>query len=207
MNTQDIKTQAVKFTTARNNLLLLVAFTGINVILRATGSDFYFLFSAPIPILMWFFFYGFFHTLESAAMAALVPALGAVSVYVVLWALSKKYRVFILVALILFSIEAVVLLGIIVAANVEFGFNVIIEIAFVAWILYYLVVGTIAWAKLMNVKPEDIETAQAEVATETANAATATALSELSDSVNSEKPESDSCNSENTDSYDSGSTD
>jgi len=153
-----IKAQAVKFNSARNNLLAVVAFTAINIFLLAFGVDLSFLFSAFVPQILMAII------MESSIPAGLVVALLSTAVYLLCYALSKRWRAFILVALILFSIDALIMLGfvLVVGALGEFLFNIV----FHAWILFYLIKGTVAWVKLMRVTPEDFTAIQQEVATD-----------------------------------------
>jgi len=166
LNNIDIKKYAVKFGTARSNLLLVVAFTMANVMLTAFGSDFYLLFSATVPMLALIL-------LEDAMAVGLIVAMLGVFVYFLCWLLSKRKRVFILVALILFSVDTLLFLattGIVFLLG--FGdFMIIVEIAFHGWILYYLITGTAAWAKLRGVTEEQLDDAKTAVDNEVASAA------------------------------------
>jgi len=94
------------------------------------------------------------------------------SIYVVLWILSKKFKGLIIAALVYFSIDTLILLGItgFVIVNGEFEFFIIIEIMFSAWIIYYLISGTVAWAKMRKLPiDQDNINANAEEDDETAD--------------------------------------
>ena len=156
MEIEQIKAQSLTFKRARGNLLLVVAFTAINLILMALGSDFYFLFSATIP--------SFVYTLASelgAGLVGLVIALAILALYLVCYLLSKDRRVFILVALVFFSFDTIFFAFAFYyhLASGEFEVFNLIEVAFYAWILFYLITGTRAWAKLRKVSAEDFQAA------------------------------------------------
>ncbi|MCL2356259.1 MAG: hypothetical protein FWC70_03730 [Defluviitaleaceae bacterium] len=181
MSTQELTRSAVNFKVARSNLLLVVVLTVVNIFLLAFGTEFNLLFSATIPQLITAFGVGIADEIGSGAIAviAVVIALAATSVYLICWALSKRTRIFILVALVIFSIETIVFLivtlgGLIVGL---FSFWTVIELAFHGWILYYLVIGTIAWSKLSKVTAEQIDAAQ----TQLQNMEASSALDDISD--------------------------
>ena len=160
MDNTMIKTQAVKFSRARANLLVLIAFTVINLIILLFDFNIAFLFSAFVPQLL-------FIVMEDLASAGLgmIIALLAVSVYGVCHLLSKKRRVFMLIAFILFVIDAVIMLGMMMWLG-DFS-SFIFNILFHTWILFYLFTGSVAWYKLRKVTASDLEMIQQEVAQET----------------------------------------
>lgn len=172
MDNSMIKKYAVTFGRARNNLLLVVAFTTINLILAAFESGFFFLFSATMPTIIFEFI---------GAPVGIILAFGGVLIYLICWLLAKKYRAFILVALILFSIDTIVFFILLFGVMAAFEIGYLLEIAFHAWVMFYLITGTMAWVRLMKVTPEQIKSAQAEVAKETANAEADAALKSISD--------------------------
>jgi len=147
------KAQAVRFNRARNNLLAVVAFTTINLFLIAFEMDLSFLFSAFVPQFLQVIIHD-----ELGMVAGLVVGLVSGSVYLLCYALSKRWRVFILIALILFSLDALAMLGFILYFEVfrDFLFNVV----FHAWVLFYLLTGTVAWLRLRRVAQADYQTLQ-----------------------------------------------
>ena len=145
MEHEMIKQQATKFKNARINLLLVIAFTAINLMFMIIETDLYFLFSATMPL----FFYGLF------GVPGLIIALVGIGLYLMCFILSKNMRVFILVALVIFGVDTLMFLTI--AFGVGFEISFVIDLAFHAWVLVCLVSGTIAWAKLKNVNPEYME--------------------------------------------------
>jgi len=155
----DLVTHALKFRSSRNNLIMVVVFTFVNLVLAAAGSDFSFLFTAPIPSAIMFLLVD-----VGLMWVGLVIAVALTSVYLVLSIFARKVRALILVALILFACEAgllgIVYLGLIALG--EFDLFMIIELAFCGWILYYLVIGTIAWRKLVGVPQEVLDSVYAQ---------------------------------------------
>jgi len=149
MDSDMLKKQALSFNRARNNLLGMIAFTLINLLLIAFAFDLQFFFSAFVPQILLVFLY------DISIGIGLVVALLALSVYLLCYFLSKKYRVFILIALILFLMDFLLMLGMMFLLNAfgDFIFNII----FHGWITFYLFTGTVAWVKLKNTTPEQVE--------------------------------------------------
>jgi len=149
MNSDNIKKQALNFNRSRNNLLAVIAFTLINLILLALDLDLQFLFSAFVPYMLFWLFYDISMTI------GLGIAVAALSVYLLCYFLSKRYRVFIFIALILFLLDFLLLIGmmLLLGSFAEFIFDLL----FHTWISFYLITGTIAWIKLRNTTPEQVE--------------------------------------------------
>jgi len=155
MDSTMLKIQAVKFNKARNNLLLVVGFTLINLFLIAFDVNLNFLFSAFVPQLLQIIFHG-------NVLIGLIIGLAATSVYLLCYALSKRWRVFILIALILFLADTLIMLGTMFITRMYGEF--LFDILFHAWILFYLITGTAAWIKLRHVTPDELKAIQQEVA-------------------------------------------
>lgn len=153
----------------RANLLMVLLFTLINCALIFTGSTTYFLFSAYIPYIfvgsatiltghMPDEFYGDEKPIEfypdSFLYVAIAVAVVILICYLVCWMVIKKHAFAgCLCALILFGMDSVLLLlGIVI--EMSFDLSAIIDIAFHAWVLYYLIVGLIASVKLKKLPPE-----------------------------------------------------
>jgi len=181
-NTIDVKKYAVNFSRSRANLLAVVGFTIINIFLVLFQADWQFLFSATIPTLLAAF--GVLLSYEGLGVIGLVIgavlALLGTGFYLLFYFLSKKYRVFILIAMVLFAIDTLIFLVFALAVADAGAF---IDLAFSGWVMYYLIIGTIAWAKLRNVSAEEVEAAHQSVANEEAN----TALNEISKVDSDEK--------------------
>ena len=199
MNTAHIKEQAVRFSRARNNLLLVVAITVINLVLILMETDVSFLFSATMPSILLYVDWGFLEFVnnlgEPLSMARIVVAFGITSIYLFCWIFAKKVRVLIVVAFVLFAADALLFIGVIAYYGVEFDFSLAIQVGFLLWIMYYLVMGMIAWVNLRNTSSKDVEAAQQEVSQEALNAEANTALNELS--IQDDSSNNDESNSSN----------
>ena len=172
-----IKKQSITFRRARANLLLVIALTTVNLILAAFQSEFYILFSATIPTII----YGY-SLLEGFAAIGLAIALVMVGVYLLCYLMSKKRRIFMLIALIFFAVDTLLFAYILYAAVTFEGFEIgyMIEVAFCGWIMFYLITGTIAWAKLRKVSDEEIEAVRLAVASEENKSEEKAAMDEIS---------------------------
>ena len=168
-NTVDIKKYAVNFNRARNNLLGVVGLTLLNVLLYIFNIDLYFMFSAITPGAILAFFDGIAIAAGSNILwiIGIILAIAGVGIYFVFYLLSKKYRVFILVAFIFFALDTLMLLLLMV---IFFDAGSLIDLAFHGWVWYYLILGTIAWTKLRNVTPAEAQAVLDTVEQETANA-------------------------------------
>jgi len=159
-----------KFSTARNNLILVVALTIVNIFLASGGSDLHFLFSANIPMMLFYFFYYINFAL------GIILALAATSIYAICWFHSRRNGGWIVAALKFFAIDGLFLLLLLTygGSNVSTvlevsskfcfvcNFSVIIDIAFYAWIMFYLIIGARAWHKLKAMPPDyDLDQGQA----------------------------------------------
>jgi len=75
-----------------------------------------------------------------------------------------------LVALIVFSIDSLILIYIALWA-IEYGgdYRILIDFAFHGWVMFNLIVGTIAWAKLRRVNDNEYNACLKEVEEERKN--------------------------------------
>lgn len=144
-----VKTPETTFAAARSNLLMVVAFTAVNLILTLVNADLYFLFSATVPQFILGIGYAFENT-TALAVCAVIAFLGA-GVYLLCWWLSKKHRGWMVVALILFALDTLASLGMLLLDGTMF-----IDLLFHVWVLYYLISGTVAMVKMKN-QPEQPE--------------------------------------------------
>jgi len=151
METTEIKQQVLKFEKARNNLLVVIAYSVINLILTAFDAGVIFLFSTTLPQFVFVMGRNLAIDMGSNIFATmgLVIAIILIIPYFVFWLLAKRARVLILVALILISIDSLLLLYFII--GIEFQWTYLLELAFRVWILYYLINGVMAWAKIRNI--------------------------------------------------------
>lgn len=161
---------------SRANLLMVVAFTLLNVILALVGGDVYLLFSASIPYFLVFnamflcgklpaeyydfenYIYDFYENEFLIVMT--VIAIVIIALFALFWLLSKRNTAWLIASLVLFGLDTVgmfVLFGI--------SADMILDIVFHAWVIYYLILGIVAGQKLKNLPPE--ETVAIERPTET----------------------------------------
>lgn len=142
-----------KYDSARFDLLIVIGLTILNIILLFAGSDSMMLFSASVP----YFAIVFGILLDVLPLGVLVAAVVLV-LYFVCWLLSKKHSAWITVALVLFSMDTLCLLGFYVLAEEISGIMDLL-IHFLA--LYYIVGGVIAANKLKKM-PEEVFEVEAE---------------------------------------------
>lgn len=149
-----------KYLTSRMNLLAVIVFTLLNVVFLITGSDMYFLFTAAIPyhlVIFGMLLTGRFPAemyegeeiqfLDSSFFVAMVVIAAVILLfYLLFFFLSKKHYGFLIAALVFFSFDCAYFLYMLVGS--EFDFSLIIDIAFHAWVMYYLISGVIAGRKL-----------------------------------------------------------
>lgn len=142
------KTPMTVYAAARSNLLLVIAFTAINVVLRLVSADMYFLFSASTPLAMvdiasWF---------ENTAVlvGGAIMAFVVIGLYLLCWALSKKRPGWLVTALVLFVLDTLVLLALYDISAM------ILDLLMHIWVLYYLISGTVAANKMKKMSPEEL---------------------------------------------------
>jgi hypothetical protein len=162
-----------KYLSCRTNLLLVVAFTVINLVLLVTNSDTYFLFSAFIPyffadlgMLMCGRYPAAYYEGELEGMifldnsffyAMLAIAVVLTLLYVLAWFMSSRNRVgWMIFALVFFGLDT---LGMILLGGIalETAMNLVFHVA----VLYYLIAGVVAHYKLKSLPPEENATASA----------------------------------------------
>ena len=153
-----------KFQSARTDLLLIVAFTVINIILLVTGSDSYFVFSAFIPYSIAFLgmtlcgkfpaeYYddaeGVFYLDESAFVVFIAVAVVLTLLYLLCWHMSKNFKSgWLIFGLVMISIDtAFLLLGGLAADK-------IIDLLFHVWMIVTMSMGLSANKKLKELPEE-----------------------------------------------------
>lgn len=151
---------------ARINLVLVFAFTAVNIVLLAIGNGTYFLFSASVPYFIALIgavlcgaFPPEYYTAAGVLPSELLPAhmmvgfmlvaLGIAALYLLAFLLSKKRTVWLLVALIFFAIDTV-------AMFLLFGISLdmLFDLAFHIWVIVELVLGVRA-VKQLRALPAD----------------------------------------------------
>ena len=167
-----------KYNGAKGNLLLVVAFTLINVILLITNANTYFLFSAYVPYFLvdlgMFYcgkypseFYAEYYPDMSFVSSSLFYIIIAVAFVIILlyfisWLLIKKEKNgWLVFALVFFSFDTAIM----------FLFNginssMIMDILFHAWVIYSLAIGIDAYKKLKKLDMEEAEMQNAEFSVE-----------------------------------------
>ncbi len=152
------KTAQEKYNTARVSLLLLIVLTVVNLVLFAIGSETMMLFSATVP---------YYAVIIASVLENSVILIGAVCIaavciiaYLICWIASKKNYAWLIVALVMFIIDTLGLVGISLLLG---DFSGIIDFVIHAWIIYELVSGVVNGSKLKKM-PEFrvIENAQVE---------------------------------------------
>lgn len=151
-NTAKKLTPKSKYDNARANLLLMVILTAVNVILAAAGTDYMMLFSATVPYL--FATLGTIEELSSLLVPGIVLAFLGIAVYFVCWLLSKKHYAWMIVALVLFSIDTLAMVALYVLVG---DFSGILDMLIHAWVMFYLITGAINGYKLKKQPDEEIQ--------------------------------------------------
>lgn len=155
-----------KFNSARYNLLLVVAMTAINVVLLMLGGSSYFLFSATVPYSL--AIDGMYMTgrmpedwytdwpdtvpfLDSGYMTVMmVIAFAIILVYLACFFFSKNFKSgWMIAAAVIFSLDTLYLVFI-----YGVGVDSIMDLLLHAWVLYYLISGSVYGIKLKKL-PED----------------------------------------------------
>lgn len=138
-----------KYRTARNNLLLMLILTIINIILYVVGSDTMMLFSATVP------YFGIIIGSVSGNQAFLIfcicIAAAILITYLLCWILSKDHYGWMIVALVLFIIDTLAMIGLYMMAGEISG---ILDVVIHAWVLYYLIIG-VRYGKQLKEMPEE----------------------------------------------------
>ena len=160
-----------RYNSARASILLVSILSLINVVLLAVNQDIYFPFSASFPYFMISgarFLCGMYPNEFYAEYAELtgteiitdffppavfyvVLVLGVVliAVFSLCFLLSKKKVGWMIAALVLFVLDTLYLI------STGITVDIIIDILFHAWVLYSLIAGVVASAKLKSIKDEE----------------------------------------------------
>ena len=143
-----------QFDAARSGMLAVLGFTLVNIFLVVAHADFYFLFSAYIPIELLHLLSDFNIDTFTFSYTALGigAAIIATSICGIVWYFSGKNRALVIVALVYFAID--VLLSIpwyIDSIIIDSDMFTLIEVGIAAYILYLFVMGTVAWYQLRSV--------------------------------------------------------
>ena len=159
-----------RYRSSRIDLLLVAVMTLVNIIFVITGSDTYFLFSATVPYLLSFVsalycgmlspeVYEYLEIDPATAeflpapvfYVALAIALIFTALYVLAFFLSNKGRYgWLIFALVFFIIDTLIMFG-----YYGISFDMIIDLLFHIWVLYYLIAGISAAKRFKELPPEE----------------------------------------------------
>ncbi len=158
-----------KYNSSIVNLLLVVAFSAVNIVLLVTNANTYFLFSAFIPYFVvdyGMYFCGLYpeeyyydapdiEFADKSLMAtAIAVAVVILLVYILCWYFAKKKKVSVLiVALVFFVIDTVAMLWL-----TGFSMDSIIDILMHIWVVYYLIIAIVTYYKIKKA-PDEVEEA------------------------------------------------
>jgi hypothetical protein len=147
-NSRDFLEQ--QFSTARMNLLIVVSFTVTNIVMLLGGSYTMFLFSATIPYLLTAMGMGMDMELGGSTYTTTAVIIAAVILvaYLVMWLLSKKRPGLLYVALGLFALDTVLLVGFCLLSGTLM--SELMNLGFHGWVLYILFMGARSGSKLKS---------------------------------------------------------
>lgn len=145
--------------TARNNLLVVVLFTVLNMVLLLIGSNRYFLFSATIPYYLIFFGYTFdYFTLGTYTLTGMVMALVPLIGLGLCWFMCKKDNRWMTAAAVLFGIDTAAMAAMMLwAGDLSGSF---LDIVFHGWVLVTLIAGIKAANRLKILEAQKTEDPQ-----------------------------------------------
>lgn len=144
------ETAEQKYKSARSNLLLMLAFTLVNIVLAFVKSDTMFLFSATVPYMT---AVAGAYSEDSIFLGIWVCITVIIMVlYFLCWLLSKRHYGWMVGALVLFVIDTLVMAGVYLTAQ---DFSGILDVVFHVWILYYLIIGVKNGRKLDGYAKEE----------------------------------------------------
>ena len=154
-----------KYNSSRYSLLMMLAFTAVNIIIAICGDLTYFLFSATIPYTLVIegvyltggladeyyadlpVGYEFFD--KSLLIVMVVIAAVIIGVYLLCFFMSSKKRVgWLIAATVIFSLDTLFLLG-------YYGFSSFVDIIMHGLMIYYLINGIVNGFKLKKLPEED----------------------------------------------------
>lgn len=138
-----------QYNMARNNLILMIGLTLLNVIILALGSDTMMLFSATVPYFVAGM--GIYSEIPFLMGVGIAIAVVILLVYFLCWLFSKKHYGWMIAALVLFGIDTLCMIGMYWIAQ---DFSGILDIVIHAWVMYYLIVGVRYGAQLKQLPAE-----------------------------------------------------
>ena len=137
---------------ARNNLLLLIVFTAVNLLMPLLGIDRQYFFSASFPttVYWWGDYAAADLGMPALRIGAMGIALGCVGLYLLCWLLAKKRRGFMTAALAQFGVDCLSLAGEFVIF--ELHSSMILNVLFHLWVLWGLIQGVRAASALKKLE-------------------------------------------------------
>ena len=150
-----------KYNSSISNLLIVVAFSVVNIVLLLTNANSYFLFSAFVPYYIadyGMYFCGMYPeeyyadvpdmVFEDKSFLAFTVAISAVIllIYLLCWFFAKKKKIWaVFVALVLFVLDTAAML-LISGFSADSIFDILIHV----WVIYYLITAIVTYKKLKN---------------------------------------------------------
>jgi hypothetical protein len=164
----DYELYNVKYKNARLNLLLMIVMTVVNVVILCFGSDRYFVFSATIPYfivmlgMLWTgrmpdeYYVDWENGVpfwdDSVLIVLIAIAAVIIATYLLCFLFSSKNRIgWLIAAAVFFAVDT---LGMVFLTGISA--DTILDVLFHAWVLYYLIAGTVYGIKLKKL-PEPTE--------------------------------------------------
>ncbi len=160
-----------KYNSARHNLLIVIVFTLVNMVILLTNGGTYFLFSAFVPYYVtdlgmylckmypdeYYVGYENSQFLDKSLIAVFIAIAAVILVmYLLSWIFSKKGRVgWLIFALVFFALDTIAMF--LIAGITS---DMIIDVLFHAWVIFYLASGIHAHFKLKKLPPETEEVAE-----------------------------------------------
>ena len=142
--------------TARYNLLVVMAFTVLNLVMLLVGNGRYFLFSSTICYYLPYFGYIFdLYMVSTYTLTGLVLGLVPLAGYLLFWLLSLKNDRWLIPAAALFALDTLALVGIIFLNGSIIG--MILPIIAYAWVMITLVRAVLAGARLRKLPAQTEE--------------------------------------------------
>ncbi len=138
-----------KFKAARSNLLLMIAFTMVNILLLFIGSNMVMLFSATVPYVLAGI--GHLSGYDAVRWVCIGIAAACMVSYLLCWIFSKKHYGWMIAALVLFIIDTLVLVGSMLLLQEVSG---VMDVLFHGWVVYYLILG-VKYGHQLKTLPEE----------------------------------------------------
>ncbi len=162
-----------KYNNSVGNLLLVIAFSTINVVLLVLNADTYFLFSAFIPFFVadlgmyytgtypeeYYYDVGEVEFLDKSFLIVTIAiAVVVILIYLLSWLFARKKKVgWLIFAAVLFCIDTVAMFVI-----TGFSTDMMFDILFHVWVIFSLINGIVTYFKMKKLPEEEPEALQEE---------------------------------------------